>query len=103
MWKKLLHQTQQEMVKEMSDAVYDFFHHPMSFECNEWSPLQIFVGANSEVLCKFTLDKIGEGSYKTGFSPLELAVRNQNIEIIKTIWRPNYFGPIQQTKILKTK
>merc|ERR1719266_2309568 len=42
MWKKLLHQTQQEMVKEMSDTVYDFFHHPMSFECNEWSPLQIF-------------------------------------------------------------
>ena len=56
MWKKVLYQTPQETVKKMSDAVYEFFNHPMSLECKNWAPLQIAVGANCEFLCKFILD-----------------------------------------------
>ena len=64
MWKKFLHQTPQETVKKMSDAVYDFHfsNGPIVCNCSSkrkiWTPLQIAVGANCEFLCKFVLNKI---------------------------------------------
>ena len=79
MWKEFLYQTPQEIVKKMSNAVYDCFNQPLtSFDyafwssfslCKvhilpalTWSPLQFAVGANNELLSKFILDKIGVGS-----------------------------------------
>ena len=52
MWKEFLYQTPQEMVKEMSDAVYYCFNHPLtSFDSavwSRWTPLQFAVCANNE-------------------------------------------------------
>ena len=52
-----------------------------------WSPLQFAVRANSELLYKFILDKIEIGGrFLQTSDPLELAVENQNLQIIMTIW-----------------
>ena len=86
-WQKSVSKIPTAMVRELADAVHQFYDKRTSKNDDVWAPLHIAAKYGNLNLAQAIIEKVGDKNpkNKVGFTPLHIAAKNRQLHLVRLL------------------